>query len=94
MIRGLPSNIENSDSHVILLKSLIDAGEVEMAIKHIEWVRNNSPFKLQAILDELLSSLSTAPNLEPILQFLQIMHGHGLVSDNSPWVNLLDGYCI
>ncbi|XP_008777847.1 pentatricopeptide repeat-containing protein At5g14080 isoform X1 [Phoenix dactylifera] len=94
VIHGLPSNIENSDSHVILLKSLTDAGEVEMAIKHIEWVGNNSPFKLQAILDELLSSLSTAPNLEPILQLLRTMHDHGLVSDNSPWANLLDGYFI
>ena len=90
-MRGLPSNIEDSGSHVILLKSVTDAGKIEIAIKHIEWIKFNSPFKLQLVLTELFASLSTAPKLEPVLQLLQIMHVHGLVSNADPWMKMLEG---
>lgn len=91
-MHGLPSEIEDSDSHVILLKSLTDVGEIEMAIKHIKWIKLNSSFKFQTVLTELIASLSTAPKLEPVIHFLQVMHMEGLVSKDDPWMKMLEGY--
>ena len=90
-MRGLPSNIEDSGSHVILLKSVTDAGKIEIAIKHIEWIKFNSPFKLQLVLTELFASLSTSPNLEPVVQLLWIIHVQGLVSNADPRMEILEG---
>lgn len=89
VLSSVPSHIENFDSHVILLKSLTDAGEVEMAIEHIKWIRNNCGFKLQKTLSELIASLSTTPNFESVLKLLQGMHAEGLLFDDGPWMNLL-----
>lgn len=89
VIRGLPpSDINNCNSHVILLKSLADAGEMKMAIEHIEWVRDSSPLKLPAISAELISSLSSSFKPEPVLQLLQLMRERGLVSESDPWFDL------
>eukprot|EP00268_Persea_americana_P001588 TRINITY_DN10483_c1_g1_i2.p1 TRINITY_DN10483_c1_g1~~TRINITY_DN10483_c1_g1_i2.p1 ORF type:complete len:627 (-),score=120.83 TRINITY_DN10483_c1_g1_i2:823-2703(-) len=89
VLRGLPpSDIDNTNSHIVLLKSLADAGEMKMAIEHSEWIRDTSPGKLPAISAELVASLSSALNSEPILQLLQVMRERGLVSKNDPWIDL------
>lgn len=88
-MRGLPSSdIDNTNSHTVLLKSLADAGEMKMAIEHSEWIRATSPGKLPAISAELVASLSSALKSEPILQLLQVMRERGLVSKNDPWIDL------
>lgn len=91
VMHGLPSNIEDSGSHVILLKSLTDAGEIEMAVKHMEWIKGNFSSKFQIVLTELIASLSTAPKLEPVLQLLRLMHVRGLISNDDPWMKMLEG---
>lgn len=85
---GLPPDIGNSNSHIVLLKSLADAGEMKMAIEHGEWIRDTSPWKLQAITAELVASLSSALKSEPVLQLLQAMRERGLISKNDPWIDL------
>ncbi|KAJ0988790.1 hypothetical protein J5N97_007146 [Dioscorea zingiberensis] len=91
IMHGLPSVLEDSDSHVILLKSLMDAGQVNIAIKHVEWVRNSASFKLEKIYAELIASLSTAPEPDTVLQLLREMHVHGLISDGATLTNLFEG---
>lgn len=77
LLCGLSSDLGHSDSHVILLKSLADAREVEMAIEHIKWVRESSPTMLQEISTELFASLpSSLPSSsypEPILLLLHAL---------------------
>ena len=87
----LPSVFEDSGSHVILLKNLSDAGKLKMAIEHMQWVRCNSPFKLEKIRAELIASLSTSPNPDTVLQLLQEMHVHGLISHGTSLTNLIKG---
>ncbi|KAH7683244.1 TPR-like protein, partial [Dioscorea alata] len=87
----LPFVFEDSDSHVILLKNLTDAGKLKMAIEHIQWVRCNSPFKLEKICAELIASLSTSPNPDTVLQLLQEMHVQGLISHGTSLTNLIKG---
>lgn len=91
VMHDFPSTVENSDSHVILLKSLIDAGEVGMSIKHVEWVNTNFASKLPAILMEFIAFVSTAPALGPVTQFLQAVHARGFLVDNVLLMNLLEG---
>ncbi|MQM02248.1 hypothetical protein Taro_035009 [Colocasia esculenta] len=88
LICDLPPHIDNTSSHVLLLKGLADAGHVDKAVEHAEWVRDNIPTKLQRILDELVASLSTAPKLEVFLQLLQEMCQRGLLLKVGPWVDL------
>ncbi|XP_077215610.1 tetratricopeptide repeat (TPR)-like superfamily protein isoform X2 [Tasmannia lanceolata] len=91
VMRGLPlSEVDNTGSHVVLLKGLVDAGEVEMAVDHIKWVRDGSLSKFQAISTELISSLALSLNPKPILQLFHAMRERGLVSKNDPWFNLCE----
>ncbi|KAG6511674.1 pentatricopeptide repeat-containing protein At5g14080-like [Zingiber officinale] len=92
LIQSLPSEAECTDSHVILLKGLAEAGLVEMSVEHIGWVQANVHSKFQAILTDLMASLSTAPSLEPVKQLLQAMHARGFVSTNDPWINVLESH--
>ncbi|KAL0920871.1 hypothetical protein M5K25_007886 [Dendrobium thyrsiflorum] len=85
VMHGVPAKIESCDSDIILLKSLADAGEMDMAAKHVEWVKNNSPFKLQEIVNQLHESLSTTPKLDSVLQLLRAVQSQGLISDVGNW---------
>ncbi|XP_057984245.1 pentatricopeptide repeat-containing protein At5g14080 [Malania oleifera] len=85
LLRGLPCDIGDSDSHVILLKCLADAREIPIAIEHIKWVGNTSPSMLEAISTELLASLSSSPRPELIQQLLQAMQEKCLVFNNDTW---------
>lgn len=71
LLCGLTFDVAHSSSHVILLKYLADAGEVPIAIEHVNWVRETSPSMLQMIRTELSASLSSSSKPEPILQLLQ-----------------------
>lgn len=75
-------NIEQSNSHVILLKYLANSGEVSLAIEHIKWVGDNSPLMLDAICTELLASLSSSSKPDPVLQMIQAAQENCLQSKN------------
>lgn len=71
LLRGLSSDVARPDSHVTLLKGFADAGEVQLAKQHVEWVRETSPSMLSVISTELLAFLPSTPRADPILQILQ-----------------------
>lgn len=85
IMHGVAAKIESCDSDIILLKSLAEAGEMDMAGKHIEWVKNNSPFKLEMIVNQLHESLSTTPKLDSVLHLLNAVQSQGLISDVGSW---------
>ncbi|XWS32616.1 hypothetical protein CRYUN_Cryun22dG0005400 [Craigia yunnanensis] len=71
LLCGLSSDITNSDSHVVMLKCLADAKEIQFAIKHIQRVQETSPSILQAIFNKLVTSLSSTSRPDSIEQLLQ-----------------------
>lgn len=71
LLCGLTSDMTNSDSHVVMLKCLADAREIQLAIKHIQRVRETSPSILQAIFNQLVTSLSSTSRPDSIQQLLQ-----------------------
>ncbi|XVF13886.1 hypothetical protein REPUB_Repub09cG0007800 [Reevesia pubescens] len=78
LLCGLTSDITHSDAHVVMLKCLADAKEIQFAIKHIQWVRETSPSIFQAIFSKLVTSLSSTlrpDSLELLLQAMQDMSG-------------------
>ncbi|CAM0876635.1 unnamed protein product [Alopecurus aequalis] len=87
---GLPSNIESSNSHVILLRCLTDAEEIEMALEHIKWIRHHCSSMFKNIMNELMSSLSTSASLEPVTKLARYLHSQGLVDEVSPWIKLIE----
>lgn len=92
LLQSLRPAAASSDSHVILLKSLTDAGLVEMAVKHIGWLKSNAHLTFHTILLEFMASLSTAPDLQPVILLLQAMHAQGIVCNHDPLVNVLEGH--
>ncbi|CAM0876637.1 unnamed protein product [Alopecurus aequalis] len=87
---GLPSNIESSNAHVILLKCLTDAEEIEMALEHIKWIRRYCGSMFQNIMNELMASLSTSASLQPVTKLVRYLHSQGLVDEVSPWTKLIE----
>ncbi|KAF6137922.1 hypothetical protein GIB67_041795 [Kingdonia uniflora] len=88
VIRSFAPNLENQYCHVVLLKTLADAGEVRMAMEHIQWVGEHSSSTLQAISTELIASLSCSLKPEPILQLLHWIQEKVLLSDSGTWTDL------
>nr|DAD40434.1 TPA_asm: hypothetical protein HUJ06_014757 [Nelumbo nucifera] len=87
VIHGLTPDIENHDSHVIFLKSLVNAGEIGMAVEHVQQIKDNAS-TLQAICNELVASLSSSLRPEPILQLLSLMQEKGLVDKDDAWIGV------
>uniref|UniRef100_A0A0A9D556 Pentatricopeptide repeat-containing protein n=1 Tax=Arundo donax TaxID=35708 RepID=A0A0A9D556_ARUDO len=85
----VPSNVESLNSHVILLKSLTDAGKVEMAIEHIKWIRNNCSSSLHNIMNELMGSLSTSASLQHVTKLIQYLYSQKFVDEADPWMKLI-----
>ncbi|XVF57745.1 hypothetical protein PTKIN_Ptkin07bG0007100 [Pterospermum kingtungense] len=79
LLCGLSSDITNSDSHVVMLKCLADAKEIQLAIKHVQRVRETSPSILQAIFNQLVTSLSSTSRPDSIQLLLQAIQEKGLV---------------
>lgn len=73
LLCGIVSDIEQSNSHVILLKCLLEVAEIPVAIEHITSVGKNSASMLPAICNKLVASVSSLSKAEPLLQFLQAM---------------------
>ena len=87
---SVPSNIESSNAHVILLKCLTDAEEIEIALEHIKWIRRYCSSMFQNIMNELMASLSTSASLQPVTKLLRYLHSQGLVDEVSPWMKLIE----
>uniref|UniRef100_A0A0A9HMD7 Pentacotripeptide-repeat region of PRORP domain-containing protein n=2 Tax=Arundo donax TaxID=35708 RepID=A0A0A9HMD7_ARUDO len=85
----VPSNVESMNSHVILLKNLTDAGEVEMAIEHVKWIRSNCSSSLHNIMNELVASLSTSASLQHVTKLIQYLYSERLVDEADPWMKLI-----
>ncbi|XP_044501247.1 pentatricopeptide repeat-containing protein At5g14080 isoform X3 [Mangifera indica] len=79
-LHGLAPDMGHSESHVILLKCLADAREIQVAIEHIKWLQKTSPSILQVIATELSALLSSLSQPEPILQLLQAVQENFLNS--------------
>ncbi|KAG0485699.1 hypothetical protein HPP92_009562 [Vanilla planifolia] len=80
VMRGVPASTASHDSQLILLKSFAEAGEFDLAIEHLYSIKRVSHMELENIVNKLLHSLSTTPNLGLLLQLLQKMQSHGLIS--------------
>ncbi|CAN6293382.1 unnamed protein product [Urochloa humidicola] len=86
---SVPSNVENLNSHVTLLRNLTDVGEVEMAIEHLKWIRSNCSSNFQNIMNGLMASLSTSARLQHVTKLIQYLHSQKLVDHADPWMNLM-----
>ncbi|XP_015632358.1 pentatricopeptide repeat-containing protein At5g14080 [Oryza sativa Japonica Group] len=86
----IPSNVESVNSHVILLKCLIDVGEVDLAIEHIKSIRSNFSSSFQNIINELMASLSTSASLQPVTRLISYLNSQGIVHDVGPWMGLME----
>ncbi|KAE8661648.1 Pentatricopeptide repeat-containing protein [Hibiscus syriacus] len=78
----LNSDIAHSDAHVVLLKWLADAKEIQLAINHTQRVRETSPSTLQAILSKLGASVSPTSRSGSINQLLYTIKKKGPVDCN------------
>ncbi|XP_071703046.1 pentatricopeptide repeat-containing protein At5g14080 [Rutidosis leptorrhynchoides] len=63
----------NSESHMMLLKCLADAGEIDVAIEHMTKVGQLSPSMLHELRVELLSSLSSSSKSQKILELVRVI---------------------
>ncbi|XP_037441973.1 pentatricopeptide repeat-containing protein At5g14080-like [Triticum dicoccoides] len=90
VMSSLPSNIESSNSHVILLKCLTDVEEIEMASEHIKWIRRYCSSAFQNIMNELMASLSTSASLQNVRKLVCYLHSQGLVNEVGPWMKLIE----
>jgi len=92
-LQGMNSDIENLDSHVILLKYLADANEVQVAIGHVKKVRETSPSMLRAIVTKLVAASHSSPSRsEPILSWLQAVGEKCLDGADEFWKDLRGSY--
>lgn len=72
-ICSLSPGIGGAESHLILLKYLADAREIQTASEHLKWVKERSPWTLNDIRTGLLASLSSVSCSRSTLQFLQMI---------------------
>ncbi|PWA61163.1 ACT domain-containing protein [Artemisia annua] len=73
LVLDYTSTIGNSESSMILLELLVDAGEVPVAIEHVKKVGEISPRMLHELHAEFLSSLSSSSKQRPMLEFIQVI---------------------
>ncbi|CAH9101420.1 unnamed protein product [Cuscuta epithymum] len=55
LLQSHTNYIASLDSHLTVLRFLTDAGEDSLALEHLKLVKDNSPFMLQALKNEILS---------------------------------------
>ncbi|KAF5196986.1 Pentatricopeptide repeat-containing protein [Thalictrum thalictroides] len=91
---GLPPDLKDYDCHVVLLKGLADAGEMDMALEHIQWLVKSSPCVLLPVSAELVASLSSALKPEPVVQLIHAMMEKSFIPYNPAWMGLCDGLSI
>ncbi|XP_024974078.1 pentatricopeptide repeat-containing protein At5g14080 isoform X2 [Cynara cardunculus var. scolymus] len=75
LVHDYTTTIGHSESNMMLLKCLVDAGEVVVAIEHMKRVGEMWPSMLNELHAELLSWFTSSPKPQPILEFIQAIEG-------------------
>ncbi|KAK9137166.1 hypothetical protein Sjap_007760 [Stephania japonica] len=91
VIQGLIPEPENASCHVLLLRYFVEAGEFQMAIEHMKWIKETAPSISQVLSSEIVASLSYSLKAEPILQLLRLMKENDMVHDYDTWMDLWNG---
>ncbi|KAK9139606.1 hypothetical protein Scep_009287 [Stephania cephalantha] len=91
VIQGLIPESGNASCHVLLLRCFVEAGEFQMAIEHMKWIKDTAPSISQVLSSELVASLSYSLKPEPILQLLRLLKENDMVPDNDTWMDLWNG---
>ncbi|KAK9161308.1 hypothetical protein Syun_007649 [Stephania yunnanensis] len=91
VIQGLIPESGNASCHVFLLRCFVEAGEFQMAIEHMKWIKDTAPSISQVLSSELVASLSYSLKPEPILQLLRLLKENDMVPDNDTWMDLWNG---
>lgn len=89
LLCGFSHELGRTESHVVLLKFLADAGEVSTALKHVMYLREVDPSVLEIIFAELLAVLPTSSKPENLMQIFKAMPENWLQSNEHAWKNFL-----
>ncbi|KAK6912948.1 Pentatricopeptide repeat [Dillenia turbinata] len=75
LLCDLTHGAEHLESHVVLLKFLVDSSEVLIATEHLKWVGSTSPSLLKNVAKELRLLFSSSPSssTKPVLQLLNLL---------------------
>ncbi|XP_010453519.1 PREDICTED: pentatricopeptide repeat-containing protein At5g14080 [Camelina sativa] len=64
-------HLEHTTAHVVLLKCVADAKEVEIGIRHMKWIKEVSPSLVSTICSDLLASFCLTTDPDSILPFIR-----------------------
>uniref|UniRef100_A0A1J3JCX6 Pentatricopeptide repeat-containing protein n=1 Tax=Noccaea caerulescens TaxID=107243 RepID=A0A1J3JCX6_NOCCA len=65
--------LEHTGAHVVLLKCVADAKEVEIGIKHMKWIKEVSPSLVRTISSDLSASFCSSSDPDSILPFIRAL---------------------
>ncbi|KAG2285590.1 hypothetical protein Bca52824_045194 [Brassica carinata] len=66
-------HLEHTSAHVVLLKCVADAKEVEVGIKHMKWIKEVSPSLVHTICSDLSASFCSSSDPDSILPFIRAL---------------------
>ena len=66
-------HLEHTSAHVVLLKCVADAKEVEVGIKHMKWIKEVSPSLVHTICSDLWASFCSSSDPDSILPFIRAL---------------------
>lgn len=66
-------HLEHRGAHVVLLKCVIDAKEIEIGIEHMKWIKEVSPSLVHTISSDLLASFCSSSDPDSILPFIRAL---------------------
>ncbi|WZZ55259.1 hypothetical protein YC2023_055366 [Brassica napus] len=66
-------HLEHTSAHVVLLKCVADAKEVEVGIKHMKWIKEVSPSLVHNICSDLSASFCSSSDPDSILPFIRAL---------------------
>ncbi|CAF2347682.1 hypothetical protein HID58_039209 [Brassica napus] len=66
-------HLEHTSAHVVLLKCVADAKEVEIGIKHMKWIKEVSPSLVHTICSDLSASFCSSSDPDSILPFIRAL---------------------
>ncbi|ESQ41369.1 hypothetical protein EUTSA_v10012953mg [Eutrema salsugineum] len=66
-------HLEHTGAHVVLLKCVADAKEVEIGIRHMKWIKEVSPSLVHTISSDLLASFCSSSDPDSILPFIHAL---------------------
>lgn len=66
-------HLEHTSAHVVLLKCVADAKEVEIGIRHMKWIKEVSPSLVGAISSDMLGSFCSSSDPDSILPFIRAL---------------------